>query len=305
MRDQRLAGSAHRRCSGFTLVELLVVMAVSGLLITSLLGVVSSSQRLYAVDTARGAINQDVSIALTAITNDARELGEQTNSDFPALVVTGTALSRVLTIRRNLLDIVLPVCKDIKGGSNTDVVFISKNGGDSAPTDCQSSSAAAGFQKWIDYRNANGGTVNAFIYDPVTGLGENFIYDAEDNSGQHIHKSGPNWINDYPGVDNPRVYVLEQHTYSLNSGTLYLTDGTGAPQAYMPNVVSFEVSPYVLNATNTPVAITGDFPPSDKNWKDLTSLQVRLTGTVRAGVTTVQRSFTSNFTPRNVYSADQ
>ena len=242
MRRQRQVRSADERCAGFTLIELLVVMAVSGILITALLSVVSSSQRLYAVDTVRGAVNQDVSVALTAITNDARELGEQTNSDFPALVVTGSALSRVLTIRRNLIDVVLPVCKDIKSGSNTDVVFISKNGG-SGPADCQSTSAAAGFQTWINFRIANGGTINAYVYDPVTGLGENFIYDAEDSSGQHLHKSGPNWTNDYPTTDNPRVYVLEQHSYFLSGGKLYLTTDTGTPQAYLPNVVSFEVYP--------------------------------------------------------------
>ena len=293
------------RTAGFTLVELLVVMALSGLLIAALLGTVSSSQRLYAVDTARGSVNQDVSVALTAITNDVRELGEQMNSDFPALLVTGSALSRVVTIRRNLLDVVLPVCKNIRAGSNTDVVFISKNGGGSAPSDCQSTSASAGFQKWIDYRKSHGDSVNAYIYNPVTKLGENFIYDAEDNSGQHIHKSGPNWLNDYPTADNPRVYILEQHTYSLGGTTLSLTDGTGAPQAYLPNVVSFEVTPYVLDTSNTAVALTGDFPPTGKDWKDLTSLQIRLTGNARAGVTTVQRSFTSTFTPRNVFSADQ
>ena len=304
MRGQRQVGDISNRSAGFTLIELLVVMAVSGLLITALLSVVSSSQRLYAVDTVRGAVNQDVSVALTAITNDARELGEQTNSDFPALVVTGTTLSRVLTIRRNLLDVVLPVCKDIKSGSNTDVVFISKSGG-SGPANCQTTSAAAGLQAWINFRIANGGTVNAYIYDPVTGLGENFIYDAEDSSGQHLHKSGPNWTNDYPTADSPRVYVLEQHSYSLSGGTLYLTTDTGTPQAYLPNVVSFEVYPYVLDSTNTPIAVTGDFPPSGKNWKNVTSLQVRLTGNAKAGITTVQRSFTSNFTPRNVFSADQ
>lgn len=293
------------RTAGFTLVELLVAMALGGVLIAALLSVVSSSQRLYAVDTARGSVNQDVSVALTAITNDVRELGEQMNSDFPALQVTGPALSRVVTIRRNLLDVVLPVCKDIKAGSNTDVVFISKNGGGSTSAACQSTSMAEGFQKWIDYRVSHGGSVNIYIYDPVTKLGENMIYDAEDNSGQHIHKTGVKWLNDYPSVNNPRVYILEQHAYSLSGTTLFLADGTGAPQAYLPNVVSFEVTPYIFDTSNAAIALTGDFPPTGNNWKDLTSLQIRLTGNARAGITTVQRSFTSTFTPRNVFSADQ
>lgn len=291
---------------GFTLVELLVVMALSGILLTALLGMVFSAQKLYQNDTARAAVNQDVSVALNSLSNDGRQAGERMNSDFVALTVTGDSLSRVLTLRRGLLDVVLPVCKEIKAGSNTDVVFVSKNGGGggSFPANCKNNSSEAGLDTWKAYRLAQGGSVMAYLYNPKTKIGESFTYDAEDGSGQHIHKSSGKWKNDYPVADEPRVYILEELKYFLQDDTLYLAENGGDPQAFLPNVVSFKVEPSVTNAAGVASKVTGDFPGASQNWKDLTQLDVTLTATAKAGARVVQREYLSSFTPRNVFSAD-
>lgn len=290
---------------GFTLVELLIVMALGGLLLTALLQLVLSSQRLYQSDSARAAINQDVSVAIAAISNDVRQAGERLTADFPAVQVAGASGQRSITVRRSVLDVVLPVCKDIKSGTATDVVFISKKGnGGSLPASCKEDSSEVGFNAWVSYRKANGGTVDAYLFDPVTGLGETFSYDAEDNSGQHIHKGPGKWLNNYPVVNQPRVYILEETTYAQDGTSIMLKRGSQAAVAFLPNVQTFEIEPIVVNS-GTRETITGNFPTNKNSWKDLNTVRLSLTASQQAGGKTVSRTFTSEFVPRNVFSENQ
>lgn len=225
-----------RRAAGFTLIELLVTMLIGGIILLALLGLVDASQSLYRTDTARAAVNQDVSVALTALTNDTREAGERMPRDVPALEVTGAADARVLTVRRNLVDVVLPVCKDLKAGSSADVVFVSSPGnspGKKLPASCKSSSSEINFDVWKQYRLDQGGTVRVYVFNPKTGGGESFIYDREDNSGQHLHRASGKWQRDYPTEDEPRVYIIEERVYARDAATNTLTlaqDG-GCPPA--------------------------------------------------------------------------
>lgn len=290
---------------GFTLVELLIVMALGGLLLTALLQLVLSSQRLYQADSARAAINQDVSVAIAAISNDVRQAGERLTADFPAVQVAGASGQRSITVRRSVLDVVLPVCKDIKSGTATDVVFVSKKGnGGSLPASCKEDSSEVGFNAWVSYRKANGGTVDAYLFDPVTGLGETFSYDAEDNSGQHIHKGPGKWLNNYPVVNQPRVYILEETTYAQDGTSIMLKRGSQAAVAFLPNVQTFEIEPIVVNS-GTRETITGNFPTNKNSWKDLNTVRLSLTASQQAGGKTVSRTFTSEFVPRNVFSENQ
>ena len=292
--------------SGFTLVELLIVMALGGLLLTVLLQLVLSSQRLYQSDSARAAINQDVSVAIAAISNDVRQAGERLSADFPAVQVTGAAGKRSITVRRSVLDIVLPVCKDIKSGTATDVVFVSKKGGGggSLPANCKEDSSEVGFDAWINYRKANGGTVDAYLYDPVTGLGELFSYDAEDGSGQHLHKGPGKWLNNYPVVNQPRVYILEETTYTQDGSLVTLKRGSQAAAAFLPNVQTFEIEPIITDG-GVLTTITGNFPTTTDSWKDLHTVRLSLTASQKAGGKTISRTFESEFVPRNVFSENQ
>lgn len=290
---------------GFTLVELLIVMALGGLLLAALLQLVLSSQRLYQSDSARAAINQDVSVAIAAISNDVRQAGERLTADFPAVQVAGVPGQRSITVRRSVLDVVLPVCKDIKSGTATDVVFISKKGnGGSLPASCKEDSSEVGFNAWVSYRKANGGTVDAYLFDPVTGLGETFSYDAEDNSGQHIHKGPGKWLNNYPVVNQPRVYIMEETTYAQAGTSIMLKRGSQGAVAFLPNVQKFEIEPVVING-GTRETITGNFPTNKSSWKDLNTVKLSLTASQQAGGKTVSRTFTSEFVPRNVFSENQ
>lgn len=293
------------RTQGFTLVELLVVIALGGLLITALLDLVLSSQRLYQADTARAAINQDVSVAIAAISNDVRQAGERLSADFPAISVRGAAGARSITVRRSLLDAVLPVCETIKGGSSDDNVFITRNGNKgSLPAACKDNASEVGFGTWIKYRQDNGGKVDAYLYDPVTGLGEVFVYDAEDGSGQKLHKGSGKWVNSYPIANEPRVYLLEETTYAQSGSVLTLKRGSQDAVAFLPNVQSFEIEPVVADG-NTLTAVTGNFPTATDSWKDLNTIRLKLTANQQVGGKTVSRTFTSEFVPRNVFSENQ
>ncbi len=292
---------------GFTLTELLIAMAVGGIIMAALLQLVLSTQRLYQSDSARTTVNQNATVALTAMTNDLRQAGERLTRDFPALSVDGAAGAERVTMRRSVLDAVLPVCKDVKGGTATDVVFISKKGGGggSLPPNCKDSSAEVGFNEWIAYRKAQGGKVDAFIFDPVTGQGEMFTYDAEDGSGQHIHRSGGKWLNDYPVDNKPRVYMMEQVSYQQSGTYLMRQVGNEPAIAYLPGVTSLDIRPIVLNAAGAETTVTGPFPAAPLSWKDLYRLDIVLTAQQRAGSQAVTRTYTSSFVPRNVFSEDR
>lgn len=295
---------------GFTLTELLIAMAIGGIIMTALLQLVFSAQRLYQTDSARTAVNQNASVALTAMTNDLRQAGERLTRDFPALSVDGPAGQERVTMRRSVLDAVLPVCKDVKGGTATDVVFVSKEDkgkgkSGTLPPNCKDSSAEVGFNEWIAYRKAQGGTVDAFIYDPVTGLGETFVYDAEDGSGQHIHRGGGKWLNDYPVENKPRVYMMEQVSYQQSGTYLMRQVGSDDAIAYLPGVTGFDVRPVTLNAAGAETTISGNFPAAPLTWKDLYRLDIVLTAQQRVGSQTVSRTYTSSFVPRNVFSEDR
>ncbi|GGS10255.1 type II secretion system protein [Deinococcus sedimenti] len=293
--------------SGFTLTELLIVMAVSGIVMTALLNLVFSSQRMYQADMARVAVNQNASVALTAMTNDLRQAGERMTRDVPALLVSGSKGSETITMRRSILDAVLPVCKDVKAGTATDVVFVSKKGGgkaDKYPDGCKDTSTELGLDEWKAYRIKQGGKVDAYIYDPVTKVGEMFVYDAEDNSGQHIHRGGGKWLNDYEADHSPRLYIMEEVSYQQDGTYLTRKVGTGDAVRYLPGVTEFDIQPFVLQS-GTPTVVTGSFPTSPLTWKDLYRLDIVLTAQQKVGTSTGTRTFTSSFVPRNVFSEDR
>lgn len=291
---------------GFTLTELLITMAIGGAILTAVLQLVFSAQRLYQTDTARSAVNQDAGVAITAMTNELRQAGERLTRDFPALSIDGAPGAERVTVRRSLLDAVLPVCKDIKGGSNANVVFVSKKGGPSGkyPDTCKDTSTEVGFNDWISYRKAQGGSVPVYIFDPVTGLGELFDYAAEDSSGQHIHRESGKWEHDYPVENNPRLYMLEQLIYQQSGSFITRQAGDEPAVEFLPGVTSFDLRPIIVSGGKETV-VTGAFPAAPLSWKDLLRLDVSVTAQQQVGGRSVARTFTSSFVPRNVFSEDR
>lgn len=292
--------------AGLTLTELLVTMAVGTIVISAVLGLVSGAQRLYQVDSARAAVNQNASVAVAALTNDLRQAGERLPRDFPALTVDGASGAERVTVRRGVVDTVLPVCRAVNAGSSS-VVFVSMHGaakGAAAPAGCAATSAEAGLGEWTAYRAANGGSVQAFILDPVTGRGELFMYAGEDGSGQHVRRGAGRWVNNYPVENSPRVYLIEQLVYRQSADTLTRQEGEQPEVPYLPGVTGFDVQP-VVSVLGADQVVTGAFPVAPQSWKDLVRLDVTLSARQRVGTRSAERTFTSSLVPRNVFSEDR
>ncbi|GGS39847.1 PilW family protein [Deinococcus knuensis] len=292
--------------AGVTLTELLITMAVGVIIVTAVLNLVFGAQRLYQVDSARAAVNQNASVALNAMTNELRQAGERLPRDFPALEVSGDSGEERIVMRRGVIDTVLPVCRSVKAGTGS-VVFISMNGaakGTAAPAGCAPSSSDAGFGAWTAYRAAHGGAAQAFLLDPVTGVGELFTYAGEDGSGQHVRRGAGQWLNDYPVENSPRLYLIEQLAYQRREDTLTRQEGERPAEPYLPGVTGFDVQP-VVNVDGSDQVVTGAFPAAPLSWKDLVRLDIVLAAQQRVGGRSAGRTFISSFIPRNVFSEDQ
>ena len=110
--------------AGLSLVELLVALTVAILVLAAAIAVTFANRRVMNMDQARTSLNQNLRTGLSIIGDDVQISGErltaQSDAYLPPVEVQG---GTVLVLRRNMLDVVLPVCKDIAAGS-ADSVFV-------------------------------------------------------------------------------------------------------------------------------------------------------------------------------------
>lgn len=304
-----------RRTSGFTLVEMLLALVLGVVVIGLALSLVLSSHSVFTLDRARTNVNQNLRSGMDIMMADVRQAGERLGPDIPAVEVKKNGSADTLTLRRNMLNTTLPVCTDPKSGSSTDVVFVAKNS--STNPECKAKNdpgAIAALQTWENYRLSHGTpdpngdlAITAYIYDPVTGDGEFFSVDATDSSNMHVHREAGSWQNDYNPSDKPRLYVLEQHTYSLDTAdhTLQLTVNDGTPQNVVAGITAFDVDAYVQQSGGSPTISVG--PPVGSfgatNWQTIGYVKVSLTGQDQANHHPLTRTLVDQATPRNVLSS--
>lgn len=304
-----------RRTSGFTLLELLVALALAVAVIGMALGLVLSSHNVFTLDRARTDVNQNLRSGMDIMMADVRQAGERIGPDMPAIEVTKSASTDTLQLRRNMLNTTLPVCTDPKSGSSTNAVFVAKN--NSSNPECKSKTdpgAIAALQAWEDYRLSHGTpdaqgdlAITAYIYDPVTGDGEFFSVDKTDSSNMHVHRESGSWQYDYNPSDKPRLYVLEQRTYTRDAATdtLQLTVNDGTPENVVPGITSFVVDAYVQQSGGSPTIASG--PPAGSfdatNWQTIGYVKVALTGQEQYRHRSLTRTLVDQATPRNVLSS--
>lgn len=297
MKSTRSSLSCDR---GFTIVELLVA-SVLGLIVLSLtLGSATANRNVYGRDTARTRLNQNLRGALEFIAMDVRIAGENLDKQFPAIEIkNGTAgNSDELTVRRNLLDEILPSCTNIVADSTiADVVFA-----DSAGCASVYSGQEHNFKTWRDLRIAKDGEVEAYIFNFATKKGEFFTYDAEsDDSGTgaySIHRKEGNWIYDYPPTAT-KIYILEEWTYKVNNEkTLQVVQNRDTSQ---PMNVSFGITNFQVKALLNTGVTKLTFLPTDV-WTLITKLQIAISGEDRFGGSPLERTLSGSFFPRNILS---
>ena len=305
--------AARRRQAGVSVVELLVAMAVGGLVIVAAVGVTISSQRLFGTDQARTNINQNLRSALDLIGDDVRVAGQR-------LVGSGLSPIRIfvdddgnhnLEIRRSMVPAVLPLCntsnEPIRAGNAANLTVGMPNG----TGNCNADDNRPLLAMWEDYRINNGGCVMAYIVQPGQ-PGEFFSYRGESpqangainlnhtrGSGSSCaHANNGSWQNDY--TKDARMHILEMRRYVLNTETntleLIINEDVANPLRLVNDITDFEVSAILNDDTST-----NDFE-APFNWGRLAAVEVNITGEGQAGQNVITRSLSSRFFPRNILS---
>ena len=312
---------ANNRTHGFTLIELLITLVVGMLVISAAVSVTIASNRMFRVDRARTRMNQDLRAASDLVGADVRTAG----ANLPAVKDNKVGLQPIivrngneLEIRRSLLSTSLPVCKKINGGSGTDVAFVSNTGNsnkgknpscDADSRDIDGNGKPDDLEEWVAYRtntdiNPNQ-TVAAYIWPASDGSsGELFIYDAEDSSNQHIHKSSGKWQNDYdPDAEPyPQLYVLEMRRYQLTDEgilQLILNDDEENPLNLVNNITDFQVRAVLTNGD-----ILEDFGSEETHlFTRIQSIEIDVQAEEQVSPDQlVARELNNRFFPRNVFN---
>jgi len=307
--------SPNSASAGFTLVELLVAAAIALALLGLAFGLVISNRRVYHLDRARTAVNQNLRAALDLIGADIRQAGERLPASFPAVLVVDGGSKDELALRKNLLDEVLPVCKDVNG--NQDVVFINAPGSSppSNPACVKVDDNGNGWddrhEAWRDYRCRQDGVpgcqgnerevARVYIYDPVDDKGEWFTYDADDMSQFKVHKqSTAHWTHNYDADHHPRLYLLQERRYRLTGDVLELVLNGDAthPLKLVDRIQRFEVT-VKLQGEATPRT---SFEAGDP-WTRIEAVNVELEAEEGYGRgKSVVRALSGRYFPRNVLS---
>lgn len=301
---------------GFTLIELLVTLVVGMLVISAAVSVTIASNRMFRVDRARTRMNQDLRAASDIVGADVRTAGSYlpNNGLQPVVVRNGNELE----IRRSLLSTQLPVCANIRSGSNADVAFVSNTGNSnkSSNTACDSDSRDADgdgqpddLAEWIAYRTDTeinpSQAASVYIWPASDGSsGEFFVYDDEDNSNQHIHKSSGKWQNDYDADSEPHplLYVLEMRRYQLTDDgilQLILNDDEENPLNLVNNITDFQVRAILTDGTVVPDFGDGLNNTTDR-FSDIASIEINVQAEEQVRPDQlVSRALNNRFFPRN------
>lgn len=302
------AGGRATASAGFTIVELLLALTITVMIGGAALAVALSTQGMFALDQARMDVNQNLRSGMDLLGIDVRQAGERMPWDAPALELIDGASGAPdqLILRRNLLDYVLPMCKDINSGSSADSIFVARKKitgripqGCAEVPDLDGDGWPDNMQEWRQYRLDNGGEVLAYIYNPVTAQGEFFVYDDEDNSTFHLHKAnGDPWLYDYDVEENSRIYIIEQREYRLVNHLLQCVINGDTANAL--NLVN-HIEDFQGRALFQDGSSQASLGPSDP-WTDLAALEITLDGRVDLNKTTMDRTLTTQFFPRNILS---
>jgi type IV pilus assembly protein PilW len=295
---------------------MLVAAALALFLTGAAAGLAFSARRTHDGDRARTRLNQCLRAGRELVVNDVRQAGERLDANFPALVlVRGEDLPGgaagdpdELTIRRNLSQTVLRVCADLAVGDDEVVVAV-KTG--VPPPGCAPlpidppDPFPTNLQAWSEERLGEGGSVPAYVYDPVTGSGEFFSFsgEGENTDAFFLEKpaGSPAWQQPCPAAHGCRLYLLEEHRFRVAGELLQIVeDGDlAAPINLVDSIVDFQVRvrPKPTPADPTPAPLE-TFAGAD--WRELAAVELTLAGRASAGARTFERAWTIEVTPRNV-----
>ena len=279
-----------QQLAGVTAIELLIAMGIASILFSVVLGLILSSRRLYDTDHTRVQTLQNLRSNLDVIGVDIRKAGVNLPASFPALLISDGGLGAdTLTVRQGLVDTPLIICVD-----NTLIVY-DTNQPNCNFEDNNSNSFPDLLDTWQSFRLADGGTLKAYIYDPINGQGEFFDINNESDLGGGQYGLTGTTSNSY--LQGARIYIIEERKYQLVSDVLEMV---------VNEVNTFEVS-FGITDLQFQVGLqdgstTNSFDVTD-NWKTIDWIDVNITahGSDGEGAT---RTLSSRLLPRNVISGN-
>ncbi len=278
---------------GFTVVEFVVSSTLGLIVMAVILGVIITTRQLYAGDLARTRVNQSLRGAFDIISADVKQAGENLTSTFPALELT-SGTTDTLTIRRGLIEQIPTLCAAI-GTVSASRLYIARG----AAAGCTFGGNLTNYNAWSAYRTANGGSVDAFIYDVSTRLGEFFTYTGETNTGTELYlqTDGTAFTNAYT-VGATAIYLIEEWKYQVTGDRLQVTinQDTANPLSVIFGVTDFQLSVTMNNNTTVTSFARGD------GWTNIQSIALTLSGTDSALGKTYDRALSTTIFPRNILS---
>lgn len=316
-----------RRTPGFTLVEMLVVLALIGVVLSVVFATVQTTTALYTTDTARVGANRTARAVFDSLGSDLQQAGERLPGDVPAVLVKRDANGQsVLTLRRALVDGALPLCAPTPDAGTLYVTADNPyagtiGNGSNAVSNLPAACPTTPFPEaaWNTAISALPDTDRLVLIinvktGVVAGARPLGLSTQSGTARQRVRVSAlsttrldPRRMNKTDADSDIRLYLEEERTYAVNSGVLTLAENANPAQPAAPDVTRFEVTPYLSPTTpgGAPTATSLPFPGAGQSWKDLAYLDVALTVRERSGTRTSTRTYTERLTPRNAVSADQ
>ena len=300
---------------GFTIIELLVSAAITLMLLGLAFNLILSNQKVYRLDKARTATNQNLRAALDLIAADIRQAGERLPDTFPAIKVKN---GKHLYVRKNLNDTVLPVCEDINKNDTKTTITVSSTETEPAvctivDVDDDNNTYDDRQEAWRKYRCQQDGTsecgdgkdmeqVQAYIFSSTHNEGEWFTYKGDDLPNHQIEILSKTFSKNYAkGIST--LYLLVEHHYKVNNNNVLVLIRKGVHSdtiKLIEGVEDFQVN----------VKVSGD-NDEKKNfnvgnawypWTKIEAVNVTITVKESSGKHTVTRTISGSYFPRNVLS---
>ncbi len=311
----------RRSSSGYSLVELLVGLAVALAVTGSALTLALSSRALYDRDQSRVHVNQSIRGAKDFLASDLRQAGERLGDDIFAIeIVDGVAgAPDQLIVRRSLIDTVLRVCFDVSVPSQVWVLLAIPPTSPFAPAPpgCNLDPADDGdgdgwpdeIQAFRDRRIAQG-ELRAYIYDPVRKAGEFFDWEREIDASTGVlvlrPAGSPPWTASnlpYSPSSQSRIYVLEERRYELVDGNLQMViNGDGEVIHLVDGITDFQAQVVFTDGSRQQALSPGNGDDWSAIWRSMRSIEVSLSAEADHRGKTIARTFRSEILPRNVLS---
>ena len=303
---------------GFTILELLIALAVGGLVLSMALALTLANRDLMSADEARTALNQNLRSGADIIGDDIRIAGERLRGSPPTLMPI-VIRNNTITLRNNLDDTIMTLCQtDLKkNGSNR--ISVAYTASPQTHSGCTPSPEK--FKQWRELRTGKEGkpgynltAKSASIYTnpipaviPLRTIAKVSFLPTKvrmrarfrlSKRREHYRMttrriSVPRTIQS----SSPKIYFLKERRYTLKDGVVQLwTSDSSQPSGVIDNISKMEIVAVMNDDTRQSTLDK----PSD--WLKLRAIEITLEGTVTVRGKPVTRKLVSQIFPRNVLS---